>query len=54
MIASTIKQTTFVDWQIICSIPKNKPSSGIKNVPPPIPIPANTPEKHDIKIKSKT
>ena len=44
---STIKQSTFVDWQTVCLIPKIKLKSGIKKVPPPIPIPAKTPDKHE-------
>lgn len=54
MLASTTKHITFVDWQIICSTPKNMDKSGIKNVPPPMPIPANIPEKQEASNNSTT
>lgn len=53
-IAVIVNTSTFVDWQIICSTPKNMDRSGIKNVPPPIPIPAKIPEKQDTKSNKTT
>ena len=38
------KQITFVDWQTTCPSPNTRDKKGTKIVPPPIPIPAKTPE----------